>query len=64
VLAREIIRAEGRAHYERLVAQLHERAFSRQGPFAYLDHVAADRSADINRIFRKLQRLAAHEKRA
>ena len=62
VLIQETMRERNGAHYHRIVDRLQERAMSRQGQFAYLNHVTADRSADIARIFQRLRAMGIEKR--
>lgn len=57
VLTHEIIRVHSGTYYGQLVERFQERALIHQGYLVYLDHVAADRSTDISRIFQQLRTL-------
>lgn len=54
-LNQETIRREGRKFHQAVIQQLHTTATQRQGYFAYLDQIIADRSLALIRIMGSLQ---------
>lgn len=53
-LYKEIIRREGRTHYQELVHRIQQQAEYHQGYFSYLDQIAVDRTQDTERVFSAL----------
>lgn len=54
-LQQEVIKREGRKTYQEMLQRLHLKAEQREGYFAYLNAVVVDQTAEIARIFSRLQ---------
>lgn len=54
----ELVRREGRPFYQNVLHRIGQLAQHRQGYFSYLDQIASDRSADLERVLSSLRSLS------
>lgn len=54
-IQRELVQREGRQFYQEMLHRIEQLAKHRQGYFSYLDQIAVDRSADLDRVLSRLQ---------